>query len=176
MNILVFGIGNPGRQDDALGPDIVDAVQAHVETCARAPASDSDPLCRQDIQFDANYQLNVEDAEAISHCDIVVFVDATVENLDGPFTFHKVDPEPTASFSTHSVSPGGIVALCEQMYNRTPAVYMLAVRGYAWEFNSPMTQQARQNQRDAVDFLTSALCEAVPEDPDDYSLMDKYLS
>ena len=60
-NILFYGYGNPGRQDDALGISFVDEMEKWVK---------SQKL--ENIDFDTNYQLNIEDAEKISQYDLVI--------------------------------------------------------------------------------------------------------
>ena len=184
MRILIYGIGNPGRQDDGLGTLLVEEIQH-----AAIPGA-SIPGIHHEFSFDANYQLNIEDAEAISRHDIVVFADASLgggadgcapgaaDNAgaaedadaadtaaggntrspdDSPFRLYAIGPEPTASFSTHSVSPGGIVALCYELYDARPKAYMLAIRGYEWEVNEPLSERAEANLNAAVQFLTEAL-------------------
>jgi len=66
--VLIYGYGNPGRQDDGLGNEMVNMIQKWIET--------HHLTC---METDSNYQLNIEDAEKIAPWDIVVFVDATKE-------------------------------------------------------------------------------------------------
>ncbi len=186
MKILIYGIGNPGRQDDGLGALLVEEIQRASSSGAPIPGTD------HEFSFDANYQLNIEDAEAISRHDIVVFADASLgggadscspaaaRNAgagnarapdDSPFRLYPIDPEPTASFSTHSVSPGGIVALCNQLYDAHPKAYMLAIRGYEWEVNEPLSEGAETNLDAAVRFLMEAL-----RRPGSHSLLDRFVS
>ena len=172
MRILLYGIGNPGRQDDGLGPAVVEAVEQSLATAA----ADREDEARgegaaQEISFDANYQLNVEDAEAVSRQDVEVFVDASLggssagETAAGsvattgspPFELTRVAAEAGASFSTHSVSAGAVLALCHELYGSHPAVFMLAVRGASWEVNEPLSAGARENLGAAVAFLLQAL-------------------
>ena len=94
--ILVYGYGNPGRQDDGLGPALVERLEGeHIPGVAT----------------DSNYQLQVEDAVAVSQSDTVIFVDAAASG-DEPFTFSEVKPSSETTFTTHSVSPGSVLALC----------------------------------------------------------------
>ena len=178
MKILIYGIGNPGRQDDGLGALLVEEIRR-----ATQGASGAD----HQFSFDANYQLNIEDAEAISRHDIVVFADASLGADDdaadgvtddgGPFRLYPIGPEPAASFSTHSVSPGGIVALCSELYDVRPRTYMLAIRGYEWGFNEPMSEDARRGLDAAVQFLLGALRSPNGDDrPDSHSLLDRFVS
>jgi hydrogenase maturation protease len=177
VNILIYAIGNPGRQDDGVGALLADTMQQALESTGGAAPGTGSGGCRNSIRFDANYQLNVEDAEAISHFDIVVFADASVDDEDAPFRLQKLQPEPTASFSTHSVNPGGILALCEHVFGSSPRVYMLAVRGYDWEFGAPVTARARHNATCAAEFLLTTLCgEQGDGQRDESSLLDEFVS
>ena len=74
--ILIFGYGNPGRQDDGLGV----AIAERIEGWARQ-------VSQTNIEVDSNYQLNIEDASNISEHDIVYFVDASKE---GKPLFHMI--------------------------------------------------------------------------------------
>ena len=186
MKILIYGIGNPGRQDDGLGALLVEEIQRATQD--PAPATPNSGIYHE-FSFDANYQLNIEDAEAISRHDIVVFADASLGGgadgcspaaarnagagnarapEDSAFRLYPIGPEPTASFSTHSVSPGGIVALCNELYDAHPKAYMLAIRGYEWEVNEPLSARARTNLDKAAQFLIGAL--------DRQSLLDRFVS
>jgi len=68
--ILVYGYGNPGRQDDALGV-----------LCAKRIKQWAEEHFPGAVDVDMNYQLNIEDAEKISHYDQVIFADASQENI-----------------------------------------------------------------------------------------------
>jgi hydrogenase maturation protease len=138
--MLVYGIGNPGRQDDALGPLLVEEVRRH---CSPAV-----------VDVDANYQLNVEDALLISRYKVVIFVDAAdTDAADGALTDSAADgavchlqpvmEAPTGAFSTHAVLPGAIVSLARELYGAQPKVWLLTVRGYHWEPNKPLSEDGR---------------------------------
>ena len=177
LKILIYGIGNPGRQDDGLGALLVEEIQRAAIPGASIPGTD------HELSFDANYQLNIEDAEAISRHDIVVFADASLDAAEDAaedgvaFRLYQIGPEPAASFSTHSVSPGGIVALCNELYDAHPAAYMLAIRGHEWEVNAPLSARARTNLDKAVTFLIRALRPPHGDNRlDAYSLLDRFVS
>jgi hydrogenase maturation protease len=135
--ILIYGYGNPGRQDDGLGPAMVDRLENE-----RIPG----------VATDSNYQLQIEDAVALSQSDMVIFVDAA-ENGDAPFTFTELEPSNEIAFTTHSVSPGSVLALCNEMYRKTVRAYVLAIRGYGWEFIEELTPVAEKNLEEAYRFL-----------------------
>lgn len=140
--ILVYGIGNPGRQDDALGILLVDKLESWLKAEAL-----------NNVQTDQNYQLNIEDADRIAAFDTVVFADASVADIDSVL-LEKVKPDFRADFSMHSVEPPYIVGLCQQMFDRRPECYQLHIKGYAFRFMDPVTEKAKENLEKAFQELT----------------------
>ncbi len=139
--ILVYGYGNPGRQDDGLGPALVERLEGE-----RLPG----------VATDSNYQLQIEDAVAVAESGTVIFVDATVSG-DGPFTFTEIEPSGEITFTTHTISPGSILALCHELYSKEVRAYVLAIRGYGWEFVEKLTPEAEKNLEEAYRFLVEKL-------------------
>ena len=135
--ILVYGYGNPGRQDDGLGPAFIERLNA-----------DEIP----GVVTDSNYQLQVEDALAVSQSDTVIFVDAAASG-DEPFTFTELEPLNETGFTTHSISPGILLALCRDMFRKSVRAHVLAIRGYQWEFMEKLTPGAEKNLELAYRFL-----------------------
>jgi hydrogenase maturation protease len=142
---LVYGYGNPGRQDDGAGVVLVDELAAWAQSSGRPS-----------LTFDSNYQLNVEDALAAAEQDVVVFADASRDQPEG-FRFRRLRPRAARSFSTHAMSPEHVVALSRELYGARPAAYLLTVRGYAWEPNGLLTPEARRNVEAATAFMTGWL-------------------
>ena len=136
--ILLYGYGNPGRQDDGLGIRLAEDVQN-----GNFPG----------VTVDSNYQLNAEDALTISQYDIVVFADASKHDIEG-FRFSIVPPAAEIAFTTHAMAPGSVVALCQQLYDTCPPVYMLEIKGYDWNIAEGLSQKANDNLSQAMAFLT----------------------
>ncbi|MBE9492707.1 MAG: hydrogenase maturation protease [Bacteroidetes bacterium] len=145
LKILLYGYGNPGRQDDGLGVEFVNRMEKWV--CQ---------LGLKGFEFDNNYQLNIEDAEAIKDKDLVVFADASEEKISN-FCFTKVNKSSKVSFTTHSASPGYIVKLCEELFNSKPLVLLLHIKGYSWEFHEGLTEKAENNLKIALDYFQKKL-------------------
>ena len=135
--IFIYGYGNPGRQDDGLGPALIEILEKR-----NIP----------NLSLDSNYQLNIEDAYDIAQADIVVFVDASL-NTEETYTFTPLSPSGEISFSTHAISAGSVLALCEDLYGKSVEAYILAIRGYEWDYNEPMTESALKNLDSAVNFI-----------------------
>ena len=138
--VLVLGYGNPGRQDDGLGP---------------AAAAEVGGLGLADVTAYDNYQLNIEDAVDVAAHDIVWFIDATKSGP--PFAVSELSPSPTVDFTSHIVRPQTILAIAEQGYERTPKAFLLAIRGYEFEFLEALTPAAEDNLRLAIAMLADRL-------------------
>jgi hydrogenase maturation protease len=140
-SIFVLGYGNPGRQDDGLGPMAAETVGL---------------LGLASVTVDAAYQLNIEDADAISGHDTVVFVDASVSAPE-PFSFERLTPADEITFTSHSVSPGSILKLCGDHFGPAPEAYVMAIRGYSFELEEGLTDAAQRNLDAALSFLSDFL-------------------
>lgn len=143
--ILICGCGNPGRQDDGIGPALV----AELAAWAQAEGLSG-------IVFDSNYQLNIEDALTVVESRAVVFVDAAEEG-EAPFVFRPLAPQKEISFSTHAMSPETVLALADELYGARPPAWLLAIRGEAWEPNAAPTAAALAHLAAAREFLQAWL-------------------
>jgi len=144
-HILVYGFGNPGREDDGLGIELVNRLEEW--SCHEGIAG---------ISFDSNYQLNIEDAETISGKDIVIFADASTEEIKD-FILTEVTGEKDVAFTTHAASPGYIVKLCTELFGKCPQTYLLHIKGYHWEFKEGLSEDANANLEKAIEYLKDFL-------------------
>lgn len=149
FQILIYGYGNPGRQDDGLGNELVKRLEKWTVNEGMAG-----------IGFDSNYQLNIEDAEIISGKDLVIFADASVEDIDD-FLITRVTGEKEVSFTTHAASPGYIVKLCHELFNKQPDVFLLHIKGYKWEFQEGLSNEAMINLEKALEYIKPILKDPV---------------
>lgn len=150
MKILLYGYGNPGRQDDGLGNAFVDRIEKWIE---------DEGL--EGFEFDSNYQLNIEDSEAIADKDLAVFIDASVEDIED-FCISKVTESSKITFTTHAASPGYIVDLCKQIYGKAPATYLIHIKGSEWAFKEGLTEKAVENLEKALEYMKPLLLNPQP--------------
>ena len=141
---LVYGFGNPGRQDDALGILLVEKLEQWLK---EYPAAG--------VETDSNYQLNIEDAAGISSFDRVIFADASREENIAHFKITAVEPSGKVEFTMHAVSPSFILHLCQSIYEKKPETLLLHIRGHEWELAEGLTERAAGN----LDLAFSALKE-----------------
>ena len=139
--VLVLGYGNPGRQDDGLGPAAVGLIDA---------------LGWSNVTAFDNYQLNIEDAMDVAEHDVVWFVDAARIGPQ-PFAVHELSPESILDFTSHLIRPEAILAMARQYYGGAPQAFLLAIRGYEFEFVEALSLRATDNLRLAVTMLAGAI-------------------
>ncbi len=138
--ILIFGFGNPGRQDDGLGIALVDRLQ-QLEL----------PHCT----FEQNYQLNAEDALLISEYETVIFADASVAIQSVALT--EIEPSHEIGFTTHSMHPASVVALCNELYGKFPKCYLLEMRGFEWEMMEGLSERAETVLQKSLEMIIPQL-------------------
>jgi hydrogenase maturation protease len=137
--ILLYGFGNTTRSDDRLGIDFITELEKYY--------TDSDS-----VQLKTSGQLNLEDAELIAGFDIVILIDASLEEIDS-FTFSEMTSEEHPSFTTHTFSPSNLVKLAGELYGKTPLVYLLQIKGYEWDFSERLSPKAAENLQKAVKYV-----------------------
>jgi hydrogenase maturation protease len=140
--LLVIGFGNPGRGDDGLGP-------AFAQEAARWGLPG--------VRVDAGYQLTVEDAAAAAEHDLLLLADAA-RTGPAPFALRPVAPDGPLSFSSHSVSPGALLALARSTFGAAPDALLLGIRGYEFgPFVERLSARAAGNLDGALAFIRPVL-------------------
>lgn len=145
-SILIYGYGNPGRQDDGLGNAFIDLMEAWLKENKM-----------EQVELDSNYQLNIEDADAIKDKDFVLFVDASEEDIED-FILTRVEASGAqVEFTMHAVSTAFILNLCNQLYQKDPVTYLLHIKGHEWEFQEGLSPKAKANLDKAFKFITDKI-------------------
>lgn len=140
--ILIYGYGNPGRQDDGLGNHMVDVMRQWAE-------ENNNYI----LDFDSNYQLNIEDADRIKDKEVVIFVDASVEDITD-YCITKVYPDSNSiEFTMHACSPSFVSKLCGDIFKKTPFIYLLHLKGYEYELKEGITEKALNNLNNAFSLM-----------------------
>jgi len=145
--VLIFGYGNPGRGDDALGPELVDAIEA--ENFGN-------------VESQNDMQLQVEHITDLEGRERILFVDADVSCAE-PYIFSQLEPEKDGSYTSHAMTPGALLHAYRKVYGAdTPPAYILRIRGYNFELGDPMGEQASTNLAAAIE-LVKKLCSDASE-------------
>ena len=135
--VLIFGWGNPSRGDDALGPLLVERIEA-----LRLPGVE----CLTDFQLQVEHALDLENRARI------LFVDASLD-ATAPFAASALEPARDASFTTHAMTPEAVMQVYVELHDADPPpCTLLAIRGERFELGEPLSAAARGNLDAAVEW------------------------
>ena len=137
--ILLIGIGNSGRSDDALGWLFLDRLS-------------EDDGTSFDMEY--RYQLQIEDAELIGRYAKVFFVDATMEYTRNGYLLKPCRVNGNHTFTTHQLTPEAVLYLCKTLYGETPDAYIFGIQGYIWDLKIGLSEKAESNIAKAIAYFT----------------------
>lgn len=141
--LLLFGYGNPGRGDDALGPTLIDRVKL---------SGFSEVECQCDMQ------LQIEHVTDLAGCTQALFIDADL-SCTKPFVYSKLVAEKDNSYTTHAISPSTLLQVYQEVYGcAAPPTFLLRIRGYHFQLGAALSLKATANLEAAVK-LVNRLCE-----------------
>jgi hydrogenase maturation protease len=135
--LLIFAYGNPSRGDDALGPILLERLEA---------------LNLPGVELLTDFQLQVEHAIDLQGREQVLFIDASV-SCPPPYAFLHLSPARDRSFTSHAMSPAALLQACLELYGKAPSAWLLAVRGDAFELGEPLSPVALHNIEQAFALL-----------------------
>ena len=145
---LVIGIGNPSRGDDALGPLLIERLEA---------------LELADVDLLTDFQLQVEYILDLHGRREVVIVDAAASGPE-PYTFCPIGPVEDSSYSSHALSPQALLAAYVRHYGEIPPeTRLLAIRGYGFELGETLSAQAQANLEAGQECIAARLANPLPE-------------
>lgn len=145
--LLVLGVGNPSRGDDALGPMFVERVSAAL----------AEDIARGEIEVFTDFQLQIEHALDLVGRSRVVFVDASVRAAP-PFEHTRVEARRDASVSTHAMSPEAVMETFRSVLGvEPPDAWALGIRGERFELGEGLSEHAREHLAAAVSFFLDSV-------------------
>lgn len=135
LKLLIFGYGNPGRGDDALGTLLIERLaQLELEGVT----------CLVDMQ------LLIEHASDLTGFDQILFVDADI-SCGEPFEFSAVHAEKDSSYTSHTLTPAALLFVYLQIYQHAaPPAFLLRIRGYHFELGDTLSARAGVNLEAAI--------------------------
>jgi hydrogenase maturation protease len=155
--ILIQGIGNPLRSDDALGPQLIMDLQPEVAEMF-GPA----------VEMEWVYQLQIEHAELWSHYDSVVVVDAAV-NQKEQLNWRELTPTAGSihdMLCSHQQPPEAIHDLMKTFFRslsspRETKVFVLGMSAKHLALGEKLTHEAESALGAARIFLLERIAELV---------------
>lgn len=140
--LLIFGYGNPGRGDDALGPELIGRIEAeHLD----------DVECQNDMQLQVEHVIDLQNRE------LILFVDADA-SCSGQFHFSEISAAKDDSYTSHAMSPHAVLHAFRQVFGiEAPPAFLLRIRGHQFELGESLSEKASANL-DAATTFTRKLC------------------
>jgi hydrogenase maturation protease len=135
--LLIFAYGNPSRGDDALGPLLLERLQA---------------LNLLHVEMLTDFQLQVEHAYDLQGRERVLFIDASI-SCTAPYAFSRLHAQKDTSYTTHVMSPMAVLHVYRELYGNPPPAYLLQVRGECFELGAALSPEAAVNLQASFDLL-----------------------
>ncbi|GEM_PF-428168 len=142
--LLVISCGNTGRGDDGLGSAALGCVQRLILLS---------PVQGVHIDTDETDQLQIECVLDLVNADLVLVLDAAASGR-GPYRFERVHPRKDLSYTTHALSPAGLLYLFGQLTAELPPpLFLLSIRGYRFAPGTVLSERAFANLSGAEELL-----------------------
>lgn len=144
--LLCFGIGNVSRGDDALGPSLLDFIEAET------------PLFQ--ITKEEVFQLQPENLYELSGQDVVLFLDADAR-FKKDISFESIEPHAVESaFVSHALSPQRLLSMHQELADQsTPAAFLLSMGAADTELHEGLSEQGKLNLDSARQLISTLLNE-----------------
>lgn len=135
-NICIVGIGNTLRSDDSVGVYICHRLKKY-----EAP-----------VTIITTHQLDITMAEKLSTFDVVIFVDAAVN--ESSFSFQLLEDSPVQpTSSSHGISAAMLAALAKKLFVTGTQFYVCAVGAEHFEMGNRLSEKTKQHADEAAALL-----------------------
>ena len=131
MRLLVVGYGNELRGDDGAGPGVARVVAGWLKPGVVALAL---------------HQLVPELADRLAEAEEVIFVDASVAVNE--VTWEEVVPGGSAS--GHTIDPGGLLAVTQLVYGRSPTAWLLLIPATTFDHGEQISPDTKSAMEEAL--------------------------
>jgi hydrogenase maturation protease len=134
---LVIGYGNTLRGDDGLGPHVAEGLQGVVSAYGRL----------LDVRIMALPQLDVVLACQMAEADVVIFVDARVDDSEELVKIRRIEPAADLGGqlqTSHTISSmPALLRIAFDWYRAAPLCYAVMPKGYDFSVGETMSAKAR---------------------------------
>jgi hydrogenase maturation protease len=140
---LILGYGNADRQDDGVAWHVLAALRRWLgKPVAEGFGEDFEPQ-GENPDFLLALQLTPEMAETLADYQRVCFVDAHTGNVPEEIHVRQLRGKYQHSPFTHHLTPETLLALCAQLYSKTPDAILVSVRGYQFGFANTLSPETQ---------------------------------
>lgn len=139
--IVIIGIGNESRGDDALGPWLVRSLAGSASA---------------HLTLLEDYQLQIEHALDLVDADLVLFIDAGT-GTPAPWHFYEATADAGHSVTSHALSPEAVLQVYSTVHGAPPPAFVLCVRGETFGLGESLSVAATAHLSAAQTFLHELL-------------------
>lgn len=140
--LVVFVVGNESRGDDAVGPLLLQRLDAMLPPGARTVL---------------DFQLQVEHALELRDAALALFVDAAC-GLAAPFAFFETQPGAAPSAFSHALAPEAVLEVFARVEGRPPPpAFVFAIRASRFELGEAPSPEACADLDSALRFAGTLL-------------------
>jgi len=153
LKTLIFGYGNPDRQDDGVAWHVLREIMMHYGL----PVSEDLDIAFHDNQRQMDYefqlQLTPEIADDLNVYDRVCFIDAHTGAVPEEVHFEKISPSFQKSPFTHHLTAASLLSIADTLHHKVPETILVSVRGYEFGFSQSLSDSTSALTRQAADII-----------------------
>jgi hydrogenase maturation protease len=146
LSVLVVGIGNRLREDDAFGPIVVEALEKRFDDAR--------------INIIECAGLTPELAEDLARAEHIIFIDASAELPPGVLEHRELSRDGNPDLSlVHFLSPEALLEWTSRLYNRAPRAEIWLMGTAATGLSEQLTPVVAAKVQGVVDLLRGRIRE-----------------
>jgi hydrogenase maturation protease len=133
-SVLIIGIGNPLRGDDAVGWSIIDELTQH--------------LLKANISLIKVQQLTMDLVDTLQAVDRVIFIDARHGDSPGIIHHQRIGANTSLGGNvSHYFDPGTLLAAVQALYGHHPFAELYTIVAESFEYGADLTRSVQTSAR-----------------------------
>ena len=151
--VLITAWGNTSRGDDALGPALLQRLQAWADSSGIAGR----------FEWVEDFQLQIDHALNLEGKTLALYIDAG-QNTATPFSFLPISPLQQPWHTTHAMPPESVLAVFERMAKKPPCpAFTLCLKGEDFGIREKLSAAAQNHLESALVFAQTLLKNPTPQ-------------
>jgi len=151
--VLITAWGNTSRGDDALGPALLQRLQAWAASAGIADR----------FEWVEDFQLQIDHALNLESKTLALYIDAG-EDTPAPFSFYPISPLDQPWHTTHAMPPESVLAVFERTAKKPPCpAFTLCLRGQDFGIREGLSPTAQTHLESALAFAQALLKNPTPK-------------
>lgn len=141
----IVGFGNVHRQDDGVGPWIVEQLRRR-----QAAGVDS-------VRLISGHHMDPNLVDDLCESDRIILIDASVRQVNGGWQWEAVEPIEAVPTSLHSCKPGFLLYLLERVYGNRPETWLISIQGESFGYGEGLSPSAEKRAGEVISALDAFL-------------------